>query len=33
MERLNSGDLQLGQFALVFGGLQVWWIWARGHQS
>jgi hypothetical protein len=26
MEQLNSGYLQLGLFALVFGGLQVWWI-------
>ena len=25
-ERLNSGYLQLGLFALAFGGLQVWWI-------
>ena len=26
MEHLNSGCLQLGLVALVFGGLQVWWI-------
>jgi hypothetical protein len=26
MEQLNSGYVQLGLFALVFGGLQVWWI-------
>ena len=26
METLNWGYLQLGLFALVFGGLQVWWI-------
>ena len=26
MEHLNAGYLQLGLFALVFGGLQVWWI-------
>jgi hypothetical protein len=26
MEHLNSGSLQLGLFALAFGGLQVWWI-------
>ena len=26
MEKLNWGYLQLGLVALVFGGLQVWWI-------
>ena len=26
MENLNWGYIQLGLFALVFGGLQVWWI-------
>ena len=26
MDHLNSGYLQLGLFAMVFGGLQVWWI-------
>ena len=26
MEHLNWGYLQLGLVALVFGGLQVWWI-------
>jgi hypothetical protein len=26
MEQLNSGYLQLGLFALAFGGLQIWWI-------
>ena len=26
MEALSSGYLQLGLFALAFGGLQVWWI-------
>ena len=26
MEHLNSGYIQLGLVALVFGGLQVWWI-------
>ena len=26
MEHLNWGYLQLGLFALAFGGLQVWWI-------
>ncbi len=26
MENLNWGYVQLGLFALVFGGLQVWWI-------
>jgi hypothetical protein len=26
MEHPNSGYLQLGLLALVFGGLQVWWI-------
>jgi len=26
MEHLNWGYLQLGVFALVFGGLQIWWI-------
>ena len=26
MDHLNSGSLQLGLFALVFGSLQVWWI-------
>ena len=26
MENLNWGLLQLGLVALVFGGLQVWWI-------
>jgi membrane protein YqaA with SNARE-associated domain len=26
METLNWGYLQLGLVALVFGGLQVWWI-------
>jgi hypothetical protein len=25
-EHLNLGYLQLGLFALVFGGLQIWWI-------
>jgi len=26
MAHCNWGDLQLGLVALVFGGLQVWWI-------
>ncbi|MCP9793583.1 hypothetical protein KBZ20_17100 [Vulcanococcus limneticus Candia 3F8] len=26
MEHLNGGYVQLGLFALVFGGLQLWWI-------
>jgi len=26
MEHLNAGYLQLGLVALVFGGLQIWWI-------
>ena len=26
IDHLNSNYLQLGLFALVFGGLQVWWI-------
>ena len=26
MDHLNSGYIQLGLVALVFGGLQVWWI-------
>jgi len=26
LENLNSEYLQLGLLALVFGGLQVWWI-------
>ena len=26
MEHLNLGYLQLGQVALGFGGLQVWWV-------
>ena len=26
MEQLNWGYLQLGLFALAFGGLQIWWI-------
>ncbi len=26
MQHLNSGYLQLGVLALLFGGLQVWWI-------
>jgi len=26
MEHLNWGYVQLGLFALAFGGLQVWWI-------
>jgi hypothetical protein len=26
IDHLNSGYLQLGLVALVFGGLQVWWI-------
>jgi hypothetical protein len=26
MEQLNWGYLELGLFALVFGGLQIWWI-------
>jgi len=26
MDHLNWGYLQLGVFALVFGGLQIWWI-------
>lgn len=26
MDRLNWGYLQLGLFALAFGGLQIWWI-------
>ena len=26
IDHLNSTYLQLGLFALVFGGLQVWWI-------
>jgi hypothetical protein len=28
IENLNRGYLQLGLFALAFGGLQVWWIWS-----
>jgi len=26
MESLNWGSIQLGLVALVFGGLQIWWI-------
>jgi hypothetical protein len=26
LDHLNSGYLQLGLFALAFGGLQIWWI-------
>ena len=26
MDELNLGYAQLGLFALVFGGLQIWWI-------
>ena len=26
LEQLNWGYVQLGLFALVFGGLQIWWI-------
>jgi hypothetical protein len=26
MDHLNWGYLQLGLFALAFGGLQIWWI-------
>jgi len=26
MEQLNGGMVQLGLVALVFGGLQIWWI-------
>ena len=26
MDNLNWGHVQLGLFALAFGGLQVWWI-------
>ena len=26
IEYLNSGYIQLGLVALVFGGLQVWWV-------
>jgi hypothetical protein len=26
MDHLNAGTVQLGLFALAFGGLQVWWI-------
>lgn len=26
MEHLNWGGIQLGLVAVVFGGLQVWWI-------
>jgi hypothetical protein len=26
IDHLNSGYLQLGLVALIFGGLQVWWI-------
>jgi hypothetical protein len=26
MEQMNWGYIQLGLVALVFGGLQVWWI-------
>jgi hypothetical protein len=26
MEQLNWGYVQLGLFALAFGGLQIWWI-------
>lgn len=26
MEHLNWGYVQLGLFALAFGGLQLWWI-------
>jgi len=27
LDQLNWGYLQLGVFALVFGGLQIWWVW------
>ena len=26
MDQLNTGCVQLGLFALAFGGLQIWWI-------
>ena len=26
MDHLNWGNLQLGLVALIFGGLQIWWI-------
>ena len=26
IEQLNWGYVQLGLFALAFGGLQIWWI-------
>ena len=26
MENLNWGYIQLDLFALIFGGLQIWWI-------
>ena len=26
MDHLNAGTVQLGLFALVFAGLQIWWI-------
>jgi hypothetical protein len=29
MDHLNAGYLQLGLFALAFGGLQIWWISSR----
>jgi hypothetical protein len=32
LDRLNPGYIQLGLFALVFGGLQVWWIGSTMHK-
>ena len=29
MDHLNAGYLQLALFAVVFGGLQVWWIGSK----
>jgi hypothetical protein len=26
MDQLNSGYIELGLLAVIFGGLQVWWI-------
>lgn len=26
LDHLNAGTLELGLFALAFGGLQIWWI-------
>ena len=33
MEHLNWGYLQLGLFALAFGGAQVWWISGKTNRS